>query len=366
MKKVMAPSTSRTMIFVCLLAAFTWAGCSNKPVTEVKEKVIPVKTLRIASSAATGETNYVGTVEESVALSLSFSVMGTVEQVFVSEGQKVNKGQLLAALNTATLQNTVDASRASLRQAQDAYDRLSKLHDNGSLPDIMFVEVETGLLQAKSMLAVAEKNLNDCRLFAPRNGVIDARSIEPGESATPGITAFKLVSVDRVNVKISVPENEIGSVQTGQEASITVPALDNAVFTGKIETKGIAANALSHTYEAKIGVDNVDNNAETKNLSPLLPGMVCKVTLVGARHALPLHVVPNRAIRISPDGKRFVWLAKDNVARRCFVQTGSLTNDGIVVTEGLSEGSEIIVEGFQKVSEGMKISITNLSDAKEQ
>jgi hypothetical protein len=74
---------------------------------------------------------------------------------------------------------------------------------------------------------------------------------------------------------------------------------------------------------------------------------------------LPLHVVPNSAIRISPDGKRFVWLAKDNVARRCFVQTGSLTNDGIVVTEGLPAGSEIIVEGFQKVSEGMKLEIKN-------
>jgi RND family efflux transporter MFP subunit len=345
-------------IYVCLLAAFTWAGCSNKPVPEVKEKVIPVKTLRVASSTVAGETNYVGTVEESTSLSLSFSVMGTVEQVFVSEGQKVNKGQLLAALNTATLQNTVDASRASLRQAQDAYDRLTKLHDNGSLPDIKFVEVETGLQQAKSMLAVAEKNLADCRLLAPRNGVIATRSIEPGESAIPSVAAFKLVSVDRVNVKISVPENEIGSVQVEQEASISVPALDNAVFTGKIETKGIAANTLSHTYEVKIGIDN---HVRAKNLSPL-PGMVCKVTLVGAKDfspTQPAFVVPNRAIRISPDGKHFVWLAKDNVARRCFVKTGSLTNDGIVVTEGLTEGGEVIVEGFQKVSEGMKLEIQN-------
>jgi RND family efflux transporter MFP subunit len=345
-------------IYACVLAVLALAGCSNKPVPEVKEKVIPVKTLRVAASTVNSETNYVGTVEESTSLSLSFSVMGTVEQVFVSEGQKVNKGQLLATLNTATAQNSVDAAQASVRQAQDAYDRLSKLHDNGSLPDIKFVEVETGLQQAKSMLAVMEKNLDDCRLFAPRNGVIVTRSVEVGESATPGIVAFKLVSIDKVNVKISVPENEIGSVRTGQEASIAVPALDNAVFTGKIKMKGIAANALSHTYEVKIGVDN---NVGARHALPLLPGMVCKVSLAADSSATAF-VVPNSAIRISPDGKRFVWLAKDNAARRCFVKTGSLTNDGIVVTEGLPAGSEIIVEGFQKVSEGMKISITNLSE----
>ncbi|MDR1022055.1 MAG: efflux RND transporter periplasmic adaptor subunit [Prevotellaceae bacterium] len=353
MEKVMASLASRTMIFVCLSATFLLTGCSSKPEREAKEKIIPVKTLHIAASAVAGEMSYVGTVEESAALSLGFSVMGTVEQMLVSEGQAVNKGQLLATLNTVTAQNSVDAAQATLRQAQDAYDRLSKLHDNGSLPDIKFVEVETGLQQAKSMLAVAEKNLDDCRLYAPRNGVIATRSVEAGESVMPGVTAFKLVSVDKVNVKVVVPENEIGSIRIGQTASITVPALNNAVFTGKIEMKGIAASALSHTYEVKIGVDN---NVGATHALPPLPGMVCKVTLAAYSSATAV-VVPNRAIRISPGGKRFVWLAAGNVARRNFVQTGSLTNDGIVVTEGLPAGSEVIVEGFQKVSEGMKISI---------
>ncbi|MDR1198288.1 MAG: biotin/lipoyl-binding protein [Prevotellaceae bacterium] len=166
-------------------AALATTACTGSKEPERHEKVIPVKTLHIVSAATTGETSYVGTVEESFALSLSFAGMGTVEQVFVSEGQKVSKGQLLAALNTTTVQNTVDVSRASLRQAQDAYDRLSKLHDSGSLPDIKFVEVEIGLLQAKSMLAVSEKSLADCRLYAPRDGVIAARSIEPAKARRP-------------------------------------------------------------------------------------------------------------------------------------------------------------------------------------
>jgi multidrug resistance efflux pump len=151
----------------------------------------------------------VGTVEELFALSLSFSGMGTVEQVFVSEGQKVNKGQLLAALNTATVQDTVDVSRASL-------------------------------WQAKSMLAVSEKNLADCRLYAPRAGVIAERSIEPGANAMPGMAAFKLITVDEIDAKIAVPENEIGNIFPKQESLIEATVLGGERFTGKIETKGVA------------------------------------------------------------------------------------------------------------------------------
>jgi RND family efflux transporter MFP subunit len=335
---------------ICLVVA-----CSNPKKTEVQGKIIPVKVMEIAAMQTAGGRNYIGTVEESVAVSLSFSNVGTVEQVFVSEGQKVKKGQLLAALDATSAQNTYDAAQAKLVQAQDAYDRLAKVHENGSLPDLKFAEVEAGLQQAKSMAAVTKKSLDDSKLYAPRDGVIAIRSVEAGANAMPGIAAFKLVSVDKVNVKIPVPENEIGKIQEGQEASIVVPALDNAGFTGKVETKSVTANLLSHTYEVKIGVANVG----TKNVSPLLPGMVCKVSLAND-NAATAFVVPNRAIQISPDDRRFVWLVDGDVARRRFVKTGELANNGIVVAEGLSAGDKIIVEGFQKVSEGMKISITKL------
>lgn len=335
-------------LFVCVFAA-----CSKEKGTQVQEKVIPVKVMEIVETQTAIERNYVGTAEESAAISLSFLNAGTVEQVFVHEGQRVGKGQLLATLDAATARNAYEVSQAKLAQAQDAYERLARVHASGSLPDIKFVEIETGLQQAKSMAAVSKKALDDCKMYAPRSGVIASRYLEAGESAGPGIPAFKLVSADRALVKIPVPENEIGGVGIGQAARVCVPALDNAVFTGKVEIKGVIANALSHTYETKIGIDN---DAQAGGV--LLPGMVCKVSLAGDSGAAAF-VAPNHAIRISPDGKCFVWMAEDGIARRRFVKTGGLASDGIVVTEGLTAGDRIIVEGFQKVSEGMKISITD-------
>jgi RND family efflux transporter MFP subunit len=336
--------------FVYMVFAIFLTGCNSKQ-HETQEKIIPVKVMEVAATQVASEQNYVGTVEESIAVSLSFSGVGTVEQAFVSEGQKVAKGQLLATLNAATAQNAYDATLATQAQAQDAYDRLKKVHDNGSLPDIKFVEVETALQQAKSMVAISKKSLDDCRLYAPRSGVIAARNIEIGASVLPGVTAFKLVAVDKVNIKIAVPESEISGIAEEQTAKILVPALDNAAYTGKIEQKGVTANTLSHTYEVKIGINNI-------NLR-LMPGMVCKVSVadVGAKAEI---VVPNRVVRVSHDGKHFVWLAESNntVSRR-FVTPGNLTDYGVVITEGLSAGDQIVVEGYTKISEGMKISIAN-------
>ncbi|KAA6344135.1 Multidrug resistance protein MdtA [termite gut metagenome] len=118
--------------------------------------------------------------------------------------------------------------------------------------------------------------------------------------------------------------------------------------------KGVVANAISHTYEAKIGINNVG----TKNVLPLLPGMVCKVFLTADTPTAEM-VVPNRTIQIASDGRHYVWLANGDVAQRKFIKTGGLNDNGIVIVEGLSAGDKLIIEGFQKVSEGMKIKYLN-------
>lgn len=303
--------------------------------------------MKITPTQSISSWNYVGTVEESTAVSLSFSLTGMVEEVYVSEGQQVKKGQLLAKLNTASVENAHKIALAKLQQAQDAYDRLVKVHQGGSLPDIKFVEVETGLQQAKSMEQIARKNVEDCKLYAPRSGIIAERKIEVGANVLPSIPAFKLVSVEKVLVKIPIPENEISMVSTGQKAVVEVPALNNAVFNGKIEMKGVVANSISHTYEVKISIDNPQ--------SQLLPGMVCKVFLTEEKESAKI-VVPNGVVQISPDGRHFVWLAKGDTAQRHFIETAGLSGNGVVVSNSLSENDLIIVEGFHKISEGMKIS----------
>jgi RND family efflux transporter MFP subunit len=306
--------------------------------------------MNIVFSDNSNNRNYVGTVEESSAISIGFSGTGTVERVLVSEGERVSKGQLLAVLNSSTAQNAYDVTKSTLRQAQDAYDRLKPLHEKGSITDIKFVEVETGLEKAKAMEAISKKSLEDCKLYAPMRGIIAKRSVEEGAGVMPGLSVFKLVSIDQVNINVSIPENEIGSIKTGQLATVTVPALGNREYKGTTEKKGVEANPISHTYSLKIKISNPK--------SELMPGMVCKASLPNsADNNDKKIIVPNKSVQTSPDNKHFVWLADGNIAKRHFITIGSLSDYGIIVESGLSEGDKVIVDGYNKISEGMQISI---------
>lgn len=334
--------------YVFALALVSMASCSGKKEDSAFRDAIPVKVQEATLLAGANERNYVGTVEETFGSSLSFQMAGNVQRVLVSEGQRVSKGQLLAVLDKSTAKNLHDVALATLKQAQDGYDRLSALHEKGSLPEIKFVEIQTSLQQAQSTENIARKSLDDCNLYAPFNGVIADRSVEPGMNMMPGISAFKLVTIDKVKVKASIPENEISQIKEGQTARVNVAALNHKIFEGKIKEKGVMANPLSHTYEIKVELNNPEKE--------LMPGMVCEV-LISSDTAAKGIIIPNSAIQMHHTGEQFVWLAKEGVATQKIVCTGAITNQGVVITSGLTQGDKVIVEGNQKVSEGMKIEV---------
>lgn len=330
------------------LSALIWISCSGKKDENQAIRAVPVKVVKVSESSYMNSRNYVGTVEAVSSSLLSFEVMGNVSKVFVTEGENVQKGKLLATLDKGTLQNSYNASLASLKEAQDAYNRMKSLYDNGSLPEMKWVEVQSKLQQAVSMEQISRKSLKDAGLRAPFSGVISSKSIEPGMNVMPGIEVMQLADISTVNIKIAVPEKEISHVNKGQQAEVRVGALGDKLFTGVVSEKGIAANPLAHTYEVKIKLNNTSHE--------LMPGMVCKVG-VHSRETEAGIVLPNHTVQLQPDGKKFVWVVKGNAASQRMVSTGELTTQGVVITAGLQPGDEVIVSGNQKVSEGTKIAI---------
>ncbi|WP_321330763.1 efflux RND transporter periplasmic adaptor subunit [uncultured Bacteroides sp.] len=331
-----------------LMCAILLSSCKGQKDESGASGSVKVKAVKVTATTMEDGKSYVGTVEASTLSSLSFQVMGNVNKVLISEGEKIQKGQLLATLDPVTLQSTYDAALSTLKQAQDAYNRMKTLHESGSLPEIKWVEVESKLQQAQSMEQIARKDKKDAGLYAPFSGVIAAKNLEPGMNVMPGIEVMQLAEINRVNIKIAVPENEVSEIEKKQTAQITVAALGNKSFEGTVAEKGIIANPLSHTYEVKIELANARGE--------LMPGMVCNVVLADKANK-PVIILPNNAIQLKADGERFVWLAKNGVATLKTIQIGSLTKMGIVITEGLTEGDMVITEGSQKVSEGTKITV---------
>src|SRR5512133_1971947 len=180
-------------VYLILLIIILTSGCKNiSEMDEKPEPVIPVKIYTVRSQPTIEMQNYIGTVEETQSIPLSFLTAGTIENVLADEGDIVHKGQLLAVLNSVSYQNAAQAAIAKEKQADDAYKRLSKVYKNGSLPEVKMIEIETGLEPARSASRIAVKNLEDCKLYSPVSGVIGRRSVEPGMNVVPGSPVFTI------------------------------------------------------------------------------------------------------------------------------------------------------------------------------
>jgi RND family efflux transporter MFP subunit len=321
-------------------------ACSENRKSDADKRTVSVKTVEVRLASEKISHNYVGVVEEESASALSFSISGNVLNVYVAEGQKVSKGVLLAQVSTENLQSSYSAAQATLKQAEDAMARMQMLYDNQSLPEIKYVEAKTKLEQSKSAVRIAEKNISDSKLYAPFDGIIGKRLIDIGENVIPGKPVFTLMKISSVKIKFSVSENEISDIDKHGEANVIVTALGNKQFKGLITEKTIAANNITHTYDAKIKLANSSGE--------LIPGMVCRV-LLNRNYNNEVFVLPNNSVLVSHDGQRFVWLVKNGCATAKTVNIGELTDSGVIVESGLNIGDKVIVEGYHKVSEGMKV-----------
>ena len=330
-----------------LLSVILVSSCTEKK--EQNAKAPTRVTTEVVSTAmnASGQT-YVGIVEEREATAVSFTGMGVVKRVLVSDGQAVARGQLIAEMDDTQARNLLSGAEAQMTQANDALARYKMLHDAGSLPEVQWVEIQSKVAQAKSQLEVAKKNLADCRLVAPVSGIVGKRLVGAGETALPSQAVISILDISSVKVKVAIPEAEISGIGANTTSMIKVEAVDGSFTGGQIE-KGVQADALTHTYDIRIHVANGERK--------LLPGMVASVQFVAvAQRQAQLLSVPVTAVQRKADGSLFVWtVGKDSTAHRSAVTTGETMGNRIVVATGISEGDRIVTEGYQKLSEGTKV-----------
>lgn len=337
----------KTLACICLTGML--CACSGNE-QKSEPEIVRVDAVAVQATDITGSRIYSGTIEESSGTTLSFAVPGTVQRIYVNAGDQVAAGQLIATLDDTSLRNAYDISLSALAQAQDTYDRMKKLYDSNSLPEMKWVEVQNTLRSAQSAAAIAKRSLDDAKLYSPMAGYVSEKFADAGSTVAPAIPIIKVVDIHPVKASISVPEGEIAKMAVGQQATVAIGTMPGTELVGKITDRGVAANPISRTYDVKITLDNPDG--------ALLPGMLCDVRLLSEQAEAAI-VLPNSAVLLDADNQNYVWLAVDGVARRRTVGVGSMVDAGIVIDSGLQQGDSVIVSGQQKVSDGSKVQIIN-------
>ena len=345
-----------------LLAVLTGmlTACSDAKKQEAKAPVA-VSTVTVGEDAHAGDKEYVGTVVERTGTSLSFEVPGRVMKLMADNGDHVRKGQLLGVVDPTSLRDAHRAALATLRQAEDACKRFEPLHHQGVVSDIKWMDLQTKLEQAQTAEQMARTQLSHTQLIAPFSGVISDRPAELGMNVMAGQPIFHLVDIAAVDIKVSVPESEVSAIRVGDKARVKVSAVGGRTYMATVKEKGVVADAVSHTYDIKLAVQGSDGK--------LMPGMVCSVWLdadaqpsnekqsaAEMESAKDMQLtVPITAVKLDADNQRFVWLVVGGKAKCQLVTIGDFVPGGVSITSGLRPGDQVITEGSQKVSEGMKV-----------
>lgn len=334
----------KKLMWVCLaLIAVSCADRGNRKVIE--KEPINVGVLTVTPMSSQYYNVYVGEINASGSAVISTNHSGILEAINVQQGTHVNRGDVLAEVISKNVQASYDISHASLRQAEDGYERVKKVHESGTVPDVKLVEIETQLEKARAAAKSAEESLEECRIKAPFNGTVSEVFVEQGIQVNPGTAILKLVDLTTIEVSIPVPEGEIGRIKIGQKALIDVPALNITGIEAHVELKGVTAASPSHTYRCTLVPEKKQTN--------LYPGMVCKVRLSEVTESLRIRI-PASAVEMDSNG-RFVWVVNDGVVGRKYVTVDGYQEQGVIISSGLEPGDKVIVKGSAKVSTGMKV-----------
>ncbi|MGB6153598.1 MAG: efflux RND transporter periplasmic adaptor subunit [Pricia sp.] len=280
---------------------------------------------------------------------------GTLQRVYVQEGDQVRKGQTLAVIDDGGMSSQVAQLKTQAELAKTTYERRKRLWDQKIGSEIDFLSAKSNYEAAQNAVDQASSQLGKSTIRAPFSGVIDDVIKDQGTvvSPGPGSEVFRIVNLSDMYITVDVPETYLGDVAKGKEAVVYFPVLGDSVTT-KIRETGNFIKPSNRSFSVEIPVPN--KNGRIK------PNLTAKVSLNDYTSEEAI-LIPSSIVSENAEGEQYVYVADapnaDNeaVALKSIITTGKTQNGQIEVLTGIANGSHVIKEGARTVKDGQKVKI---------
>jgi len=247
-----------------------------------------IKKLLIISSVALSlfsqEIELSGTVISDNEKVISSRNMGYVENVYVSEGSFVKKGQLLYDIDSSNMDSNkkeillnLQIQQNQLNNIQTNYNRYKRLYKQDLVPKYDVEQLELNLMNTKNMISITKAKLKEIntqydylKIKAPNDGLVIKKSIKAGEMAMPSVPAIILSDLSSLKIKTDISESNLNSVKIGDEVKVSIPSI-NFETIGKIQSIIPNVNTTTHSFTLKIDFEKGD--------STIYPGMYSKLLI---------------------------------------------------------------------------------------
>jgi membrane fusion protein, multidrug efflux system len=382
-KQMMRNLKRITGMWLCILALAAGVGCSGGKETPPDKAGVrpPVAVETITAQVADLDENIevVGSLSPKFSADVKSEIPGKIAQVYVAEWVRVAKGAPLTRLDTTELdlqvqraQAAVEVARANALQTEVGrnrtdreYDRLLKLKEAGlvtqqSLDDGLTERdaAEARVSAARAQIKAAEEEIRQAQtrlakavIRSPIDGVVSERSVNVGDVPADKLL-FKIIDNRLLNLTVTVPSTEMGSMRLGQSLTFSTTAIPDKTFTGKVMFINPAVNETDRSVKVIAEVPNVPEQ--------LKAGLFVKGKIItGARKAVLQ--VPRAALTAwdvaSRKGEVYVIQGEKAIKRP--IETGVLSGDFIEVRSGLSKGEIIVTRGGFNLKDGDRVTLSN-------
>ncbi len=298
-----------------------------------------------------------GSVDTKQNITLMAEMPGVLTNVYVTEGQKVSKGQRLARIDDGGVSQQIEQMKVQSQLAKTTYERQKKLWDQKIGSEIQFLQAKANYESQQSAISAMQSQLAKSIVTAPFSGTIDDVITEQGNVVSPGMTQlFRLVNLDNMYIEVEVPETYIAAIKEGTDVKVDFPVLGETMDS-KVRQTSSFINPANRSFKIEIPVDN-----KAKNVKPNLTARL-KINDYTRENAI---LVPLSVLSENQNGEQYVMIATDlkdggefktAIAKRKIVQTGKTSKNMVEITDGLENGDVIIVEGARSVKEDQQIRV---------
>ena len=281
---------------------------------------------------------------------------GTLEKIYVDEGQNVSKGKLLAEINDSGLKEQLDQLIIQRDFAKENYERIQRLWENNIGSEIQFLKSKSDFESIQKGVDQMRDMLSKTKIYAPFTGVVDEIIANQGSNLIPGVTnILRLVNLDDVYAEAFVSEKYISSISNGTEALVKIPLLNKEIQSEVTQT-GNFIDPNNRTFRIEIPVDNSDRRIKQNLDAKILINTYKKDNAV---------VVPLRIIREDAEGKNYIYVMDEDkkdgvyITRKAVIKIGNKSNTDAEVIEGLNFGEIIVLEGANLVEDLQRVKLIN-------
>lgn len=315
------------------------------------EHKIPVSVIKLDYQKFNHFLDASGSVESINEAFISPEINGQIKKIYVTEGERVKKGDLLAKINTSITENTINEVKTSLELATTVYEKQKQLWKKKIGSELQFLEAKNNKESLENKLSTLNAQLEMALVKSPIDGIADEIFQKEGELGMPGIQLMQIVNLDKLYINIDVSEAYLSNINKGDMVTLEFPAYPEIKMEVPIHRIGNVVKLENRTFTVQLKINNRGEKLKPNILS------IIKINDFSTDSAL---VVPSIIIKQDFNGS-YVYVAEKQsenmISKKVYVKTGISDGRNTMITEGLNPGQMVITKGYNLVKNGTEIKI---------